>query len=139
MTACCATRASSGRRRSRAMNLHAKLRARAEAGRPVRVGLIGAGKFGSMFLAQAPRTAGLHVMAIADLSPDRARQSLQPVGWTAEQYAARPLGEAIERGSTFITDDAASLLAAGGMEAGIDAPRPPAAGIPQALLCCTHP
>ena len=51
------------------MNLHAKLRARAEAGRPVRVGLIGAGKFGSMFLAQAPHTPGLHVMAIADLSP----------------------------------------------------------------------
>src|SRR6266851_2863483 len=66
------------------MNLSSKLRARAEAGRPVRVGLIGAGKFGSMFLAQAPRTSGLHVMAIADLSPDRARQSLQRDGWTPE-------------------------------------------------------
>ena len=49
------------------MNLWAKLKARAEAGRPVRVALIGAGKFGSMFLAQAPRTPGLHVAAIADL------------------------------------------------------------------------
>jgi predicted homoserine dehydrogenase-like protein len=120
------------------MNLSAKLRMRAEAGRPVRVGLIGAGKFGSMFLAQAPRTPGLHVMAIADLSPERARQSLQRVGWTAAQYAARSFGEAIERGSTFITDDAEALIAADGMEVVIDATGHPAAGIHHALLCCRH-
>jgi predicted homoserine dehydrogenase-like protein len=120
------------------MNLSAKLRMRAEAGRPVRVGLIGAGKFGSMFLAQAPRTPGLHVMAIADLSPERARQSLQRVGWTAAQYAARSFSEAIERGSTFITDDAEALIAADGMEVVIDATGHPAAGIHHALLCCRH-
>ncbi|HEX3501181.1 MAG TPA: flagellar biosynthesis protein FlgA, partial [Stellaceae bacterium] len=120
------------------MNLHAKLRERADAGRPVRVGLIGAGKFGSMFLAQAPRTAGLHVMAIADLSPERARQSLQRVGWTAEQYAARSFSQAVEHGSTFITDDAASLIAADGMEVVIDATGHPASGIHHALLCCKH-
>lgn len=55
------------------MNLYAKLRARAAAGRPVRAGLIGAGKFGSMFLAQVPSTPGLEVAAIADLDPERAR------------------------------------------------------------------
>lgn len=52
------------------MNLWAKLCARAD--RPVRVGLVGAGKFGAMYLAQARRTPGLHVMAVADLSLDRA-------------------------------------------------------------------
>ncbi|MGH6618799.1 MAG: flagellar biosynthesis protein FlgA, partial [Alphaproteobacteria bacterium] len=55
------------------MNLFKLLQQRAETGRPVRVGLIGAGKFGSMFLAQAIRTPGLHVLGIADLAPDRAR------------------------------------------------------------------
>jgi predicted homoserine dehydrogenase-like protein len=120
------------------MNLSAKLRARAEAGRPVRVGLIGAGKFGSMFLAQASRTAGLHVIAIADLSPERARQSLERVGWAAERYAARSFGEALDRGSTFITDDAEKLIAADGMEVVIDATGHPAAGIHHALLCCRH-
>ena len=49
------------------MNLHSMLAARAEQGRPIRVGLIGAGKFGSMFLAQARRTPGLHLLAVADL------------------------------------------------------------------------
>ena len=57
------------------MNLMSKLAARAAAGRPVRVGLIGAGKFGSMFLAQVPTIPGLEVAVIADLDPDRAREA----------------------------------------------------------------
>src|SRR5216684_4001369 len=120
------------------MNLHAKLRARAEAGRPIRVGLIGAGKFGSMFLAQAPRTPGLHVMAIADLSPNRARQSLRRVGWADEQFSARSFADSIAHGTTFLTDDATAVIAAEGMEVVIDATGHPAAGIHHALLCCKH-
>jgi predicted homoserine dehydrogenase-like protein len=63
------------------MNLFAKLQAQAAAGKPVRVGLIGAGKFGSMFLAQAPTTPGLEVSAIADLAPERTRDAMATVGW----------------------------------------------------------
>src|SRR5437763_657501 len=65
------------------MNLHRLLQERAEQGRPVRVGLIGAGKFGSMFLSQVPTTHGLEVPVIADLDPDRARVACQRVGWDA--------------------------------------------------------
>jgi predicted homoserine dehydrogenase-like protein len=54
------------------MNLFAKLQQRAADGKPVRVGMIGAGKFGSMYLSQVPRTPGIHMVGIADLSPDRA-------------------------------------------------------------------
>jgi predicted homoserine dehydrogenase-like protein len=39
----------------------------------VQVGLIGAGKFGSMFLNQVPTMPGLEVSVIADLNPERAR------------------------------------------------------------------
>ena len=63
------------------MNLHHLLKARAASGRPVRVGLIGAGKFGAMFLSQVPATPGLDVTAIADLDPDRARATCRAVGW----------------------------------------------------------
>jgi predicted homoserine dehydrogenase-like protein len=63
------------------MNLAAMAAARAEAGRPVRAGLIGAGKFGTMFLAQVPTTPGLEVAAIADLDPDRARAACRSAGW----------------------------------------------------------
>ena len=55
------------------MDLHRQLLMRAEQGRPFRVGLIGAGKFGAMFLAQAPRIPGLHVVGVADLSVSRAK------------------------------------------------------------------
>ena len=120
------------------MNLAAKLRARAEAGKPVRIGLIGAGKFGSMFLSQAPRTPGFHVAGIADLAPLRAREALERVGWPREQYAARSLAEAVERGGTFITGDAAALIAADGIEIVIDATGHPPSGIRHALLCCEH-
>src|SRR5689334_8830325 len=120
------------------MNLFAKLSARAEAGKPVRVALIGAGKFGSMFLAQAPRTAGLHVAAIADLAPARAREALARVGWAAERYGARSVGEALKHGTTFITDDAALLIAAAGIEVVIDATGHPPSGIRHALSCCEH-
>jgi len=51
------------------MNLQSLLAARVAAGKPVRVGFIGAGKFGSMFLAQVPSIAGLDVAVIADLDP----------------------------------------------------------------------
>ena len=51
------------------MSLHAQLQRRAAEGRPIRIGLIGAGKFGSMYLAQIPRTPGVHLAGIADLSP----------------------------------------------------------------------
>ncbi|HSF96061.1 MAG TPA: Gfo/Idh/MocA family oxidoreductase, partial [Thermohalobaculum sp.] len=63
------------------MNLFSKLQVQAAQGRPVRVGLIGAGKFGSMFLSQVPTTPGLEVTAIADLSTQRAQAAMKAVGW----------------------------------------------------------
>ncbi|WP_323037374.1 NAD(P)H-dependent oxidoreductase [Pararhodobacter sp.] len=70
------------------MNLSILAKARAEAGKPVRVALIGAGKFGAMFLAQAPHIAGLSVTHIADLDPERARAACRAVGWTPARIAA---------------------------------------------------
>ena len=67
------------------MSLFAKLQQRQAEGRPIRVGLIGAGKFGSMYLAQIPRTPGVHLVGIADLSPDGARANLARVGWDLQR------------------------------------------------------
>jgi predicted homoserine dehydrogenase-like protein len=73
------------------MSLYAKLQQRAAEGRPIRIGLIGAGKFGSMYLAQIPRTPGVQLVGIADLSPDAARANLARVGWAAERTQAASL------------------------------------------------
>ena len=73
------------------MSLFLKLKKRAADNNPVRVALIGAGKFGSMYLSQAQRTPGVHLIAIADLSPARARDSLRRVGWDASRFGAASL------------------------------------------------
>ncbi|MFL9668089.1 NAD(P)H-dependent oxidoreductase [Variovorax sp. AB1(2024)] len=87
------------------MSLHNRLQQRAAEGRPVRIGLIGAGKFGAMYLAQIPRTPGVQLVAIADLSPDAARVNLERVGWQRERAAAASVQEALKHGTTWITDD----------------------------------
>ena len=92
------------------MNLHAKLLQRAAENRPIRIGLIGAGKFGSMYLAQIPRTPGVHLVGIADLSPDNARTNLARVGWEAERLTAKSLDDAVKLGTTHVGDDWQSLV-----------------------------
>lgn len=100
------------------MNLFRLLAARHDAGRPVRVGLIGAGKFGSMFLAQVPTTPGLEVAMIADLDPARAKAACSAVGWTTERIAA-----------TRFVESGAELAADGSLEVVVEATGSPAAGI----------
>jgi predicted homoserine dehydrogenase-like protein len=87
------------------VSLYQKLLARAAMHQPVRVGLIGAGKFGSMYLSQVPRTPGVHLVGIADLSPEAARRNLARVGWSAEQTQAASLDVAIATGQTHITEN----------------------------------
>jgi predicted homoserine dehydrogenase-like protein len=92
------------------MSLHTQLLRRAAEGRPIRVGLIGAGKFGSMYLAQVPRTPGVHLAAIADLNPAGARRNLARVGWSVERSAAPSIEAALREGSTWITNDWLALV-----------------------------
>src|SRR5829696_6096198 len=109
------------------------LREREAAGRPVTVGLIGAGKFGTMFLSQARLTRGLQVVGLADLNVARARSQLKTAGWAEEAYAAPSLGEAMKRGSLHVSDDAEALIACPDIEVIVEATGVPGAGIRYAL------
>lgn len=93
------------------MSLYQQLQARQAEGRPLRVGVIGAGKFGTMFLAQALRLPGVHVAGVADLSPGRARSNMAFAGWPEERLAAVSLDAAIASGATHVGDSAEALLA----------------------------
>ena len=117
------------------MNLYKLLAARAEEGRPVRVGLIGAGKFGSMFLAQARKTLGIHLLGIADLDVERARAACARTGWTAEQIGASSFPDALKSGGTFLTDNAEDLIDANGLDVLIEATGDPVVGIDHCLKC----
>ena len=117
------------------MNLHTLLKARAAENRPLRVGLIGAGKFGAMFLASALRTPGLHLLGVADLSLERARAALKVTGWPAERTQATSFAKALGDGTTLVTEDALALINAPGMDMVIEATGNPEAGIRHALAC----
>ncbi len=120
------------------MNLSTLLLQREAAGRPVTVGLIGAGKFGTMFLAQARLTRGLHVVGVADLNVARARSQLATAGWPAAQFGAASPGDAIKTRSTHVTDNAAALIGCPEVEVIVEATGIPEAGIVHALQAIAH-
>jgi len=120
------------------MNLHSLLLEREAAGRPVTVGLIGAGKFGTMFLSQARLTRGLHVVAVADLNVERARSQLATAGWPQEQFAAASLDDAMKTRATHVTADAQALIEFPGIEVIVEATGIPEAGIIHALKTIEH-
>jgi predicted homoserine dehydrogenase-like protein len=115
------------------LNLHTKLLEREAAGRPVTVAVIGAVKFGTMFLSQARLTQGMHVVAVADLDVGRARSQLKTAGWPDESYAAASLAEAHKKKTTLVTDDADAFIADPQIEVIVEATGVPGAGIAHAL------
>ena len=120
------------------MNLSAKLSARAAAGRPITVGLIGAGKFGTMFLAQARRTQGMHLAGLADLDVGRAHRQLAAAGWPPEACAAASPGDAVKSGRLHVGADADALFACPEIEVIVEATGIPEAGIRHAFAAIAH-
>ena len=100
------------------MSIYQSLLKRHDEGRPVRVALIGAGKFGSMFLSQVPHTPGLEVSVICDLSPDRAKAACRQVGWDQPRMSA-----------TRFSDDAISAVGRFDVDVVVEATGNPAAGL----------
>src|SRR5262249_31678239 len=124
--------------REATLNLHAKLLEREARGRPIRIGLIGAGKFGTMFLAQVRRTPGMHLVGLADLNVQRARNQLQGCGWGEGRYWGRDWGEALRSGGRWGTADAEALIGLPEIEVVIEATGDPRNGIRFALASIAH-
>lgn len=120
------------------MNLHRLLEQREAAGKPVRVGLIGAGKFGTMYLAQAPRTVGIHVAGIADLSPSGAAANLERAGWDRSALCASSVDDALGRRLTHITDDWRQVVSHPGIDVVIEATGNPIAAVDHILGAFAH-
>ena len=82
------------------MNYRDRLTAReSEIGRPLRVGLVGAGQMGRGFAAQLLRMPGVSLSAVLDVQRDRAEQALTQAG--------------IAPSSATTTDKAATAIEAG--------------------------
>ena len=61
----------------------------------IRIGLIGAGKFGTMFASQAIRLPGIHVVGIADINIKSCKSNLELAGWKPEIFGADSLEQAL--------------------------------------------
>ncbi len=115
------------------MSLYKQLQQRAADDNPIHIGLIGAGKFGSMFLSQAVRIPGLHVVAIADLNTDAARSNLELIGWEKERITAGSIGAALASGATYLAEDASELLSATGIDIIVECTGNPVAAVDHLL------
>jgi len=120
------------------MSLYAKLQQRAASGKSVRVGLIGAGKFGSMYLAQVPRLPGTQLVAIADLDPAAARRNLERVGWSAERASAASIDAAVKTGTTHVGDDWRALVAHPAIDVVVECTGHPIAAVEHCLAAFDH-
>src|SRR5690606_24401702 len=120
------------------MSLYAKLQQRAAEGRPIRVCLLGAGKVGSMYLGQVPRTPGVHLLGIADLSPATARANLARVGWDGERLKAESPQAALRTGATWITDDWQALVAFPDIDIIVECTGNPIAAVQHCLQAFDH-
>src|ERR1041385_629363 len=118
------------------MNLYAKLQERKE--HPLRLGLIGAGKFAAMYLAQVPRTPGIHLVGIADLAPANAKANLERVGWKPAVFSAPTLDAALKYHTTHLGDDWRALVSHPEIDIVIEATGNPLAAVEHALAAFEH-
>ena len=120
------------------MSLYTKLQQRAAEANPLRVGLIGAGKFGAMYLAQVPKTPGVHVAGIADLSPAGASANLERVGWKRERWSAPSLDDALAKGTTHIGEDWQALVRHAKIDIVVECTGSPIAAVEHCLEAFRH-
>lgn len=112
--------------------LQSGLEERAAAGRPIRVGLIGAGKFGVGLAVQIAGMEGIELSAAADLSLDRARHAYTAAGWKSHEVrVAENISEvsfSLHRRRPCITDDPANVIDCPEVEVLVEATGSPEAG-----------
>lgn len=120
------------------MSLHYQLLQRAAEGRPIRIALIGAGKFGSMYLSQVPRTPGVHLVAIADLSPEAACRNLARVGWAPERVQAASIEAALRDGNTHVGDDWRAVVSHPAIDIVVECTGHPIAAVDHCLEAFAH-
>ena len=116
--------------------------ARAEAGRPIRIGLIGAGEMGTDIVTQVAYMPGLEIGAIADLNVAAglraAEIAYREPGHAQEAGSAAALSAAIDAGRIAVTGDADLVIGNDQIDVVIDATGVPAVGAEIGLRAMEH-
>ena len=116
------------------MNLYSLLQERENSHNPIRVGIIGAGKFASMFMSQIIRTPGMELVAVCDLDPERARNNLRTVGFSENELRGDPTLHGSSQ-KVLVTDDVSRLLEDLGVDVVVESTGDPIVGARHALMC----
>ena len=97
-----------------------------------KIGIIGAGKFSTMFLVQAFKTKGITVSAIADLDFNKAKQALYSAG-IDKVLETDSLEQAIKLDTIWYTDSGMELAKSEQLDLVIEATGNPEAGVDHCL------
>ena len=116
------------------MGMIDQLKEREEQNRPVRIGMIGGGKFGTMFMAQAQRIPGVHVLGVVDLDVEQARSNFILTGWPKERLMAPTLDTALQTQAPNISDNVEDLINHPAIEIIIECTGNPIVAVEHALL-----
>ena len=91
-----------------------------------------------MYLAQVPRTPGIHLVGIAEISPANARANLGRVGLASGAGSAASLDDAVKTKTTHVGDDWQALVAHPEIEIIIECTGNPPAAVEHALAAFRH-
>ena len=105
---------------------------RGETGKPIRIGLVGAGEMGTDIVSRVAHMQGITIGAISELKPGAARRSVE-IAYGNEVNAtevstADAANAAMEAGKIALTDNVTALLEAGLIDVVVDATGVPAVG-----------
>ena len=106
------------------MFLEQKINQMISGNKSIKVALIGAGKFGSMFLSQIPSTRGIKVSKICDLNIEKAKQSCLDVGWSEDLIS-----------NTVFSESAKDTIKSDDVDVVVEATGSPGSGIVHAREC----
>ena len=73
------------------MNLFSLLNSRSKA---ITIGIIGAGKFATMFFSQALKIPSIHIVGVVDIHPENAKSNMEMVGWDPSAFETSNLSDA---------------------------------------------
>ena len=120
------------------MSLYSQLLQREQSNTPIKIGMVGAGKFASMFLSQARTLAGVQIVGIVDLKPDVARSNLEYVGWPADALDAVSIEDALASQKIYICEDIDILVSSPHIDIMVEATGDPVAAVNHIIASFAH-
>jgi len=98
------------------MGVYHLLEQREAAGKPLKIGVIGAGVYGAMFLAQMRLTPGMKLVGVAELDIEKAKNRCIRTGWPEESIyiaaSTSAINEGARKNKVALTDDSQRLIEA---------------------------